>query len=47
MKYIGKTKYSKMSLEDKADYIEISDEAGAIIEEIKLGFDSLKRAFNR
>ena len=42
MKYVGKTKLSKMTLEEKAEAIEISDEADAIMTEIKEGFDRLR-----
>ena len=42
MKYLGKTKLSKLEEEDKADYIEVSDEADAILTEIKTGFERLR-----
>ena len=52
MRYEGKTKFSKLKLENQAkkeedkqdlsDIIEISDEADAIIQEIKQGFEKLR-----
>jgi len=45
MKYVGKkelTKYKQEELDKLGDYAEISDEAAAIIEEIKIGFERLR-----
>lgn len=42
MKYLGTTKLSKLKEEEKAGYIAISDNADAIIEEIKIGFEKLR-----
>ena len=45
MQFIGKTEKSKLTpeeLEKLVDVIEISDEATAIMEEIKFGFDRLR-----
>lgn len=45
MKYLGKTKIDKKKLDkddDVADYIEITDEAAAILTEIKNGFERLR-----
>ena len=42
MKYLGKSKLAKIKEEDKVNYIEITDEADAIITEIKQGFERLR-----
>ena len=45
MKYIGKTKKSKLTpeeLEELGEVAEISDEADAILQEIKFGFDRIR-----
>lgn len=42
MKYLGKSKLAKLEGKEKGDFIEISDDADAILEEIKKGFEALR-----
>lgn len=42
MIYLGVTKLAALKADEKADYIEISDEADAVVEAIKQGLEKLR-----